>query len=66
MEKKLHKPIGIDENRINHMLEVGRMCYELARDIFDLPKEEAEQMFVMGILHDIGYEFLTSSASLKH
>lgn len=46
------------------MFEVGRLCYELARDIFEISEKEAEQMFVMGILHDIGYEFVSNQ--LEH
>lgn len=46
----------IDENRLNHMLGVARNCYKLA--LADGKNEEvARTYWVMGLLHDIGYEF---------
>lgn len=49
--------IGIDDNRLVHMREVGRLCSELAFDLFGWNEHECRQMFVMGFLHDIGYQF---------
>ena len=46
----------IDENRLKHMLGVARKCYKLALE--DGKSEEiARTYWVMGLLHDIGYEF---------
>jgi len=50
----------IDENRMKHMLGVARKCYQLALE--DGKNEEvARTYFVMGLLHDIGYEFCDNS-----
>lgn len=49
--------IGIDDNRLAHMREVGRLCYELAADLFGWDEQRCRQMFIVGFLHDVGYEF---------
>lgn len=46
--------IGIDDNRLAHMREVGRLCYELAADLFGWDEQRCRQMFIMGFLHDVG------------
>jgi len=43
----------LDENRLKHMLGVARLCYELAEGSETYKRE----MWLMGFLHDIGYEF---------
>lgn len=45
----------ITENKIKHSLEVARLCAELASEEC---KDESyiQACFVMGLLHDIGYE----------
>lgn len=45
----------ISENKIKHSLAVARKCYELSSKV---TSNEAERFnyFVMGYLHDIGYE----------
>lgn len=50
----------INNNKMNHILAVARLMYQMAID--DGKSEEyAEQMFLLGYLHDIGYEFCTKS-----
>ena len=53
-------PIGISDNRIHHMLSVARKCYSLGKEKYKLTEEESRECFVMGLLHDFGYEFSTS------
>ena len=43
----------IDENRIKHILSVARLMKENAEKLGLDP----EEMFTLGYLHDIGYEF---------
>jgi len=43
----------IDEDRLKHILAVARLMKDNAEKL-DLDKEE---MFILGMLHDIGYEF---------
>ncbi len=48
--------IGISDNRLHHILGVARKAYQIAKDrghdeIF------ARKMFMIGWLHDVGYEF---------
>ena len=43
------------ENKIKHCLGVARACYGLAISQ-NLPSDMADAMFIMGLLHDIGYE----------
>lgn len=46
----------ISENKIKHSLAVARKCREIALHQ-NSDTEFADAMFVMGLLHDIGYEF---------
>ena len=46
----------IDENRIQHMLGVARRCYALAKDA-GYSEKICRNMWLMGLLHDVGYEF---------
>lgn len=43
----------IDEKRLKHMLEVARLMYEMAEGTETYKRE----MWLLGFLHDIGYEF---------
>ena len=58
-------------DNLQHMLSVARKCYKLAR-AGDYSEEDARDVFLMGLLHDIGKEFnhdnhaLTSYEMLKH
>lgn len=45
----------ISENKIKHSLGVARACREIARQK-GLSEDFSDAMFVMGLLHDIGYE----------
>ena len=46
----------ISENKIKHMLGVARKCRDLAINK-NLPEDIVDAMFIMGLLHDIGYEY---------
>ena len=50
--------IGISEERLHHVLGVARKCYDLAR-ISGNDEGFCRKMFLLGWLHDIGYEFST-------
>lgn len=52
------QPIGIDENRLHHLLGVARACYSYGKEIFDWEEEKSREMFLIGFLHDVGYEFV--------
>lgn len=50
----------INDNKMNHILAVARLMYQMAID--DGKDEEyAKEMFLLGYVHDIGYEFCTKS-----
>lgn len=49
--------IGMDENRLRHCHGVGVKASELGRALFGWPDEKCRDMFVMGYLHDVGYQF---------
>ena len=51
---------GITENKLNHMLGVARKCYKLALER-GYSEDEARKLFLIGYLHDIGYEFTDNS-----
>lgn len=46
----------ITEDRLRHILGVARRCYDLAMER-GWDNDSCNQMFVLGFLHDIGYEF---------
>ena len=49
--------IGISENRLKHMLQVGRTAETLAFELFGWPEDKCRAMFLLGYLHDFGYEY---------
>ena len=52
----------ITENRWNHILGVARKAKEFALKLRPDDKKYAEDMFLLGLLHDVGYEFIESNA----
>lgn len=56
--------IGMDENRVRHCHGVGLKASELGRTLFGWSDEKCREMFVMGYLHDVGYQFAHDQA--KH
>lgn len=52
-----NRAIGIDENRLKHMLQVGRVAESLSFELFGWPEEKRRAMFLLGYLHDFGYEY---------
>ena len=53
----------ITQNRWQHILGVARKCKEYAAKLRPDDSQFAEDMFVLGMLHDMGYEFIESNAS---
>lgn len=49
--------IGIDGGRSAHMLAVGRLAEAIAAEVFDWDEGKCREMFLLGYLHDVGYEF---------
>lgn len=49
--------IGIDEGRSAHMLAVGHLAQDIAADVFGWDEDKCREMFLLGYLHDVGYEF---------
>ena len=54
--------IGMDENRLRHCYGVGLKASELGRTLFGWSDEKCREMFVMGYLHDFGYQFAHDQA----
>ncbi|HJJ00484.1 MAG TPA: HD domain-containing protein [Coriobacteriaceae bacterium] len=50
--------LGIDDNRLIHSREVGRLAARLASDVFGWNKTRCQQMFLLGLVHDCGYGFV--------
>jgi predicted hydrolase (HD superfamily) len=55
--------IGITDNRMDHTIAVARKCYDLARQEYGMSEENSRKAFIMGFLHDIGYEFATEASA---
>ena len=53
----------ISENRWRHILGVARKCKKYAAKFKPNDCKYAEDMFLLGMLHDMGYEFMESNAS---
>jgi len=49
-------PGSMDENRLKHSIAVARKMMKIAREN-NLSEEEVTNCFIIGINHDIGYEF---------
>lgn len=56
--------VGISKDRMQHTLMVARRSYDLAKNKYHLNETECRKAFVIGFLHDIGYEF--SENNLEH
>lgn len=54
--------IGISEERIMHMLQVGRTAYQLSKEMFNWDETKCQQMFTLGLMHDCGYEYSESQS----
>lgn len=54
----------ITENKMKHILTVARQCYEIAKNKYKLEESDCQKAFMIGYLHDIGYEF--SSLAVNH
>ena len=52
--------MGIDEKRVLHSLGVAKKMKNLANELFPENDEFANDMFILGLLHDVGYEFTAS------
>ena len=46
----------MDKDRLNHSYAVGKKMVEIGKEK-NLSEEEQEDLFVLGINHDIGYQF---------
>ncbi|MBO4284988.1 MAG: phosphohydrolase [Alphaproteobacteria bacterium] len=53
----------ITENRWKHILGVARKAKILALKLKPNDSKYAEDMFLLGVMHDLGYEFNQSNAS---
>ena len=56
--------VGISNDRMIHILSVARQCYQIAKTKYQLTEEECRKAFMIGFLHDVGYEF--SEYNLEH
>lgn len=52
----------LTESRMQHQLAVARRVVEIARQHGEYSDEELQDLFLMGYLHDIGYEFAEESS----
>lgn len=50
--------IGISNNKTQHSLAVAKKMKKMAESMLPPPKETCQDMFLLGYLHDIGYEFV--------
>ena len=53
----------ITQNRWQHILGVARKAKMLAKELKPNDTQYAEDMFLLGVMHDLGYEFMESNAS---
>ena len=48
--------IMMDQDRLNHSIAVARKMVEIGKE-YNLKDNELQDLFVLGLNHDIGYEF---------
>lgn len=53
----------MENNRALHSLAVGKKMYEIGKE-YNLSEKELEDLFILGINHDIGYEYTENG--VKH
>lgn len=46
----------INEDRLKHSLVVARKMVEIGK-IYNMSEKQLQELFILGINHDIGYEF---------
>ena len=51
----------ITQNRWQHILGVARKCREYAIKLKPNNRKFAEDLFLLGMLHDVGYEFVENN-----
>ncbi|MCQ2966285.1 MAG: HD domain-containing protein [Alphaproteobacteria bacterium] len=56
----------ITEFRKNHILGVARKLQQLSEQFFPNNEEKAREMFLIGWLHDFGYEFVDKNTVVDH
>lgn len=56
----------ITSSRWQHILGVARKCKEFAGKFKSGDNKFAEDMFLLGMLHDMGYEFIESNGKHAH
>lgn len=56
---------GITDDRMHHILSVARACYTLAHDR-GYSEDFCKRMFMLGYIHDVGYEFAQSPSEHSH
>lgn len=56
--------LGIDNNRLLHMRAVGERAAELGKSLFGWDEGKCQELFVLGYLHDVGYQY--SRLQLDH
>ena len=56
--------VGISNDRMQHILSVARQCYQIAKNKYHLEETDCKKAFMIGFLHDVGYEF--SEYNLEH
>lgn len=44
-------------NRLAHMNATANRAYEIATTIFGKTEDQARQLYILGLLHDVGYTF---------
>lgn len=58
--------IGITDNRLLHMRGVAHRAYEISRNVFCWSEDKCRSMFVLGFIHDIGYEYSKNQTDHEH
>lgn len=58
--------ILISQDRLLHMIGVARTARNLSINLFGWDELKSEEMFIMGFLHDCGYEFVSEQPEHEH
>ena len=55
----------ITDEKLHHILGVARKCYAIAKSNGE-PEDFCRKMFMIGWMHDVGYEFLPDGNATGH
>lgn len=61
-----NKKHNMPETRLKHCYGVARMMYDFAKKHYKWNETKCQEMYVLGLIHDAGYEFVSKKTESQH